>query len=327
MFENFISLGCYCGVAASMSKLGVRSCSGPFDWYLSGFRGVLECIENDFYDFLDVNNLEIVSYGTALEDKKYDFYLGHEIKVSFDRDYETIYQKYMRRINVFREQIRKNTCFVRAVRDGEELLYIKNNMQRINKIIKKQNTENEIVYIVSNCISDSNDLSYPFFVVNSSYKEQRIEEIRKLFDDNMDLQAFFTEYFDEKKRYQNMVYDLQKENRRIEYRYWLITKIQTMDYGKLHIPKEIIIYGSGIIGKAFYHKVKNRCKILFFMDGNPKETNYEGVPVIHRNWMDKKYSSIAIVVTPCWEYQEIKAGLKNLYGDLNIIALTDLCEN
>lgn len=73
MFENFISLGYYCGVAASMSKLGIRSCSGPFDWYISEFQGVLECIENDFGDFLDVNNLEVVSNGTAFEDKSIIF--------------------------------------------------------------------------------------------------------------------------------------------------------------------------------------------------------------------------------------------------------------
>lgn len=327
MFENFISLGYYCGVAASMSKLGIRSCSGPFDWYISGFQGVLECIENDFCDFLDVNNLKVVSNGIAFEDKKHNFYLGHEIKVSFEQDYETIYRKYMRRINVFKEQIKKKTCFMRAVWDGEELLYIKNNMQHINMIIKKQNAENEIVYIVSNRISGSNDLPYPFFVVDSSYEGRRIEEIRKLFDDNMDLQAFCTENFDEKKRYRNMIFDLQKENRRIEYRYWLITKIETIDYNKAHIPEEMIIYGTGTIGKAFYHKIQNRCKILFFMDANPRETSYEGIPVVHRNKMNKKYFNTAIVITPCYEYQEIKGGLVNLYGELNIIALTDLFEN
>lgn len=326
MFENFISLGPYCGVAASMSKLGIRSCSGPFDWCGGELQNVLACIESDFCDFLDVNNLELVCNEAAFNDKKYNFYFPHEIKVSFERDYETIYRKYMRRINVFRKQIKRKTCFMRAVPNREELLYIKNNVQHINKVIRKQNAENEIVYIVSNRISGSNDLLYPFFVVDSAYEGRRIEEIRKLFDDNMDLQAFCIENFDEKKRYQNMVFDLQKENRRIEYRYWLITKIETINYNKIHIPKEIIIYGTGTIGKAFYHKIKNKCRILFFMDANPTESSYEGIPVILKNRMDRKYFNTAIVVTPCYEYEEIKEGLVNLYGDLNIIALTDLFE-
>ena len=51
-FKNFISLGYYCGTAASMSKLGIRNSSGPFDWYTSELIGVLECLENDFSDFL-----------------------------------------------------------------------------------------------------------------------------------------------------------------------------------------------------------------------------------------------------------------------------------
>lgn len=51
MFENFISLGWFCGTAASMSKYGLRSWFGPFDWYFSNFPGVLSCMENDFIDF------------------------------------------------------------------------------------------------------------------------------------------------------------------------------------------------------------------------------------------------------------------------------------
>lgn len=325
MFENFISLGYYCGVAASMSKLGIRNCSGPFDWYISGFEGVLECIEKDFYDFLDINNLEVVSNGIAIRDRKHDFHLGHEIKVSFEKDYDAIYQKYMRRIDVFREQIKKKTCFIRAVRDSGELLYIQNNMQDINRIIKRQNVENEIIYIVSNSILGSWNLTYPFFVVTSSYEGKRLEEIRKLFDNEKKLQGFCIENFDEKKRYQNMIFDLQKESRRIEYRYWLVTKIETMDFDKTSIPNEIIIYGAGTIGKVFYHKIKNMCKVLFFLDSKPQNDNYgEGVPVIQRNKMNTKYSGVAIIITPCYEYQEIKAGLIDLYGDLNIIPLTDL---
>ena len=49
MFDNFISLGSYCGAAASMSKLGIRSVSGPFDWIISSdLKSVVSCLENDF---------------------------------------------------------------------------------------------------------------------------------------------------------------------------------------------------------------------------------------------------------------------------------------
>lgn len=210
-----------------------------------------------------------------------------------------------------------------AVRDSEELLYIQDNMQYINRIIKKQNVKNEIIYIVSSSISGSDDVSFPFFVVKSSYEGNRIEEIRKLFDDEVKLLDFYKDNFDAKKRYKNMVFDLQKENRRIEYRYWMITKIEEIDFNKIKIPKEIIIYGAGTIGKAFYHKIKKICKVLFFMDGKPKEVCYDGIPVVQRNEMNNKYSDITIVITPCYEYQEIKDGLLDIYGELNIISLID----
>lgn len=34
-FSNFVSLGYICPVAASMSKYGLRSWSGPFDWLIT----------------------------------------------------------------------------------------------------------------------------------------------------------------------------------------------------------------------------------------------------------------------------------------------------
>lgn len=69
MFDNFISLGPWCATAASMSKHGLRSWSGPFDWVLTPcFESVLNLIENDFEDFLLRENLETYS------NKKHSFF-------------------------------------------------------------------------------------------------------------------------------------------------------------------------------------------------------------------------------------------------------------
>lgn len=48
MFDNFISLGWKCKVAASIEKYGLRSCSGPFDWCVTEFKGVIETIDSNF---------------------------------------------------------------------------------------------------------------------------------------------------------------------------------------------------------------------------------------------------------------------------------------
>lgn len=152
MFENFISLGFYCGVAASMSKLGIRDFSGPFDWYISDFKGVVQCLQNDFHDFLNKKNLVITDNKNIFDDIKYNFRFNHEIKSNFENDYEKIYSKYMRRIEVFKNKIIKETCFIRAIKDAEELKYIKNNFGMIKGAIKRYNNKNDVIYVVSNDI-------------------------------------------------------------------------------------------------------------------------------------------------------------------------------
>ncbi|MCM1103416.1 MAG: papain-like cysteine peptidase [Clostridium sp.] len=83
LFENFISLGGWCGVASSMSKLGVRNFSGPFDWYFNyDFEAVLHCIETEFEGFLDKRNLVLEENGQEFQDIKNHFLYVHEIKTT-----------------------------------------------------------------------------------------------------------------------------------------------------------------------------------------------------------------------------------------------------
>jgi len=176
LFDNYISLGYYCGVAASMSKIGVRSVSGPFDWYISSeFKGVMNCLENDFAEFLIKDNIEVTCAGMALVDTKYSFHLGHEIKVSFEEEYKSIYAKYMRRINRFREQIRQKTCFIRAVYNVDELRYIQENQQYINDIIKRSNEDNEIVYVINKNIFSNETIPCLFYLIGTYEARNRIE--------------------------------------------------------------------------------------------------------------------------------------------------------
>lgn len=326
MFENFVSVGYYCGVAAAMSKLGIRSSSGPFDWYISSFEGVLNCLEEDFEDFLKKENIKLDENKIAFWNMKYSFYLGHEIKVSFEKDYDSICRKYAHRINNFQEQIKRKTCFIRAIQNVQELEYILNNLPRINAVIKKSNEANEIVYIVNRNIAKKQSLSYPFFIVSSSYGGSSMEELRTLFDTNMELQDFFIHNFDETKRYKNLLFDLQKQNNRLEYRYDLMDKIDRIDLKKIDIPQKIIIYGAGRVGKNFYHKICGRCKVLFFIDQNPKENSYEEVPVIPYGELFSDYFNIPIIVTACYEYWEIRERLLDQYGELNIMSITDFFE-
>lgn len=64
MFENFVSLGNACPVAASMEKWGIRSWSGPFDWLITySLKEVLHCLETYFTEFLLKENLTVMENG------------------------------------------------------------------------------------------------------------------------------------------------------------------------------------------------------------------------------------------------------------------------
>lgn len=84
MFDYFISLGWFCGMAGSLAKHGFRSGAGPFDWCESDLKGVLHFMDTDFSDFLSKENLEEDLHNPfAYCDKKYNLLLNHDINFDF----------------------------------------------------------------------------------------------------------------------------------------------------------------------------------------------------------------------------------------------------
>merc|ERR1719277_422547 len=55
--REFISLGCFCGVARALQALGVKRLSYPFDWVRAPADGVIHCLEKRFEDFLTFTNV------------------------------------------------------------------------------------------------------------------------------------------------------------------------------------------------------------------------------------------------------------------------------
>jgi len=101
MFSNFVSLGVACPTASSMSKYGLRSWSGPFDWLVTeAFEWVLYFIENDFFGFLEKKNLERVKGSPKkFVDKKSGFVFLHDQEYPFEVRFDELKQKYQKRIN------------------------------------------------------------------------------------------------------------------------------------------------------------------------------------------------------------------------------------
>ena len=120
-------------------------------------------------------------------------------------------------------------------------VYIKDNLNYIEGLLKSYHKENEIIYVISDKIDLGGVKSdYPLYLVDSCYSDGR-RSLRSLFDSNVDLQRFCINNFDENKRYQNMVFDLQHENRILEvdaYRYELILTNVRYYFLWMEIPKK-----------------------------------------------------------------------------------------
>lgn len=206
-YENCVSLGWYCGTASSLSKLGLRSRSGPFDWLESSLWGVIAQIENGFVDFMSKDNIEIVdNSGKIFEDAKYDFHCNHDVKNNFDEEYSKIHERYMRRAVSFLEMIKQPTIFYRCIKDDDEVKFINSNWRRIDELLKSYNSNNQIIYI---CHSRINGLVSTIKVFNLKVNQYigKTYEMRHLFDTCMELVEFSESLISIEQMQKNINYD------------------------------------------------------------------------------------------------------------------------
>ena len=198
-YDNCISLGWFCGTASSLAKLGLRSYSGPFDWCFSQLGGVINQIEDDFKEFMLRENLRIDAADKKIfHDIKYGIDYLHDIEEDFDEEYEEIHEKYIRRVNVFREMIMHPTIFFRCVKDNEEVEYINNNWKYINKLLNSFNPENQIVYVRHAGINELTD-KVSFFILDADHYIGKPYEMRHMFDNCQELIAFCDSLIDPNK--------------------------------------------------------------------------------------------------------------------------------
>lgn len=271
MVKNYISLGGYCGVASSMAKYGLRSFSGPFDWLDTEFKNVLRCIEKDFDGFLKKDSLIEDKKVKMFTDKLYNFKFWHEISLGLCEEYDMIYDKYMRRIKRFREEIKRKTLFIRIIKDYDDLNFITKNESKIKKIIKRFNKENDIIYILSEKIFDKR-LNYDnFFWVEDYYQGYGVGNV---FDNNKNLLNFLLSNISEDVRMKNLEFDKNRNRNRNT----LLKRIDKLSI--FEVDKNIGIYGGGDIGKAIYNKIEPKSKIKCFIDRLGSKVTYKDIPGI-----------------------------------------------
>lgn len=339
MFENFISLGERCLTAAALSKYGLRSTSGPFDWCFSSLEGVLTLLENDFEDFMDYSNFSVDEENNRVfHDKKYKMTYNHDIKVSLENDYAEIKEKYQKRIERFRIMIQNPTCFVRVVPWVNELEFIRKTESRILAAVKKYNIENDIIFVVPNYVYEYNPIQTQskMFIVNNTIEQFNLgrEEGRSFFDTNRELIDFCIQNYNPEKRKDNLIFDLRAELRyaqankdtcretalkeilaeyelqniklRSRLERWM--RIVNTNYSSIHYSGKLAIYGCGAIGKTLYNYMKKDFEIIEFIDSNPKCDVYDGIPVNNVNNAISDRGTLIIIV-PTYDYDKIKAEL------------------
>lgn len=151
---NIVSLGFFCGVAMELERVGLRNCSLPFDWIISGdFQSVLALIANHFEGFTETDNLyqEFEICPSYYYNKACNVHFYHDFSryKDFKQQYDSFRAKYSRRIERFYQTIERPTIFVRYCSNHEELKYISENQEKISSFLKTFNPSNEILYITS----------------------------------------------------------------------------------------------------------------------------------------------------------------------------------
>lgn len=157
-YNNFISLGYFCEVAEDLEKLGLRNTSSPFDWCITDFKMNIKLIENEFDNFMNIENLSQSRRNRNIYmDTVYNDFFFHDFSKyeTLANQYPQVKAKYDRRIRRFLTNIKKPTLFIRYISNEKknsegrsiEVEWIENNIDYISRVLKKYNSQNEIVYI------------------------------------------------------------------------------------------------------------------------------------------------------------------------------------
>lgn len=331
MFSNFVSLGAACPTASSMSKYGLRSFSGPFDWLVTScLDWVLYYMENGFNDFLEKENLERFK-GSPLKfrDRKSGFVFLHDEEYPFEDRFYDLKQKYQKRIDRFMKEIKKPTCFLRSVISSYELDYISSNVSYIEQIIKSKNSESELVLLIHRDAQIPKSLPFKYFIMSGEFAKGH-ETLRSWFDGADGFLEFCADNYSPASLMKNIAYDQKKEIQfwhkrmdKVSQKFNTLVKLCNFDFSDESIPRRIIIYGAGHIGCNFYKKIKNFCEVICFVDKNENGKELDGIPIVGIEEVND-INDLAFIVTATHNFEKIKQEIKWHYKTALVISLDDL---
>lgn len=337
-YETCISLGWFCGVASSMARYGLRSHSGPFDWYFSDFESVLKVMETDFADFMAKENLFVDNTDRKIfHDKKYGFTCNHDVKVDFNREYDIIYQKYMKKVRQFRCDIEKPTCFIRAVRSEKELIFIEKKRDYIYEIIKRKHRDSEIIFLLLNNMKELPD-SFLWFRLGREYYFGKNVTMRTMFDSSKEFLECAKRILPEEIIKHNKEFDKKHLSADMKIMTMMAKlnnyNIETILVEHYHdLEQGLLLWGAGNYGiSILQYLIENgKVDVKGIIDNDQKKVGsvYEGIPVISFSDIIYDNQNIFIAVGERAYADEIEKQITENYSEmktLKLIELVDLLE-
>ncbi len=102
--NHVCSLGEFCQTASILKRNNLKLCSFPFDWIFSSYNNIIDCLEDDFKNFLNKSHYESVE-NDKCEHLYYDrIFFNHHNPLNNEKDYNY----FERCVNRFRNLLNSN---------------------------------------------------------------------------------------------------------------------------------------------------------------------------------------------------------------------------
>lgn len=351
MYNCFISLGYGCGITASLSKEGLRSFAGPFDWCIQELKAEMKVLLENFEGFLLRENIRIVPDKVpTFKDLSNGIIFPDEHFKDLDKEWDEINEKYQRRIKRAKEKIEMGgVCFIRGIVDQAEVDYILHNAEEINSAIRSEELNNDIIFLAPNYVNIPDNFGFRYYIMPfSRYTTDFRKSLRGYYDLADGFVQYCVENYNENERNKNLVYDLRQDNeyyrkrfsinemearamklvddvweaarrtQRAEAKFNMLVQVVSMDLNEIKLPDRVIIYGAGDIGKVLYNKLREKIEVEYFIDKFSNEGEYLGCPIISIDQVDD-LSKKTIVVTTAFDFEDIKFSLKRFGQEVSVI--------
>jgi phosphopantetheinyl transferase (holo-ACP synthase) len=209
------------------------------------------------------------------EDTKYGFYFSHDIQNDFESEYELVRDKYIRRAERFMESIKKPTVFFRCIRDNDEVEYINNNWEYAEKLLKRFNAKNRIIYVFCSELNKVTDRVESYQLGIGKYHGRTQYELRHTFDTSQELLGICTGLISIEKMKNNIEFDNITYANRVTSEYMNKCFAENLDgldgvildYLEASRDEEIYIWGAGKYGRALVkYLVERNVKIKGIID-------------------------------------------------------------